>query len=122
MPSNTDIQMQIHLVQNYLVVVQVGETLVVGCVHHTVEVLCVDDSGLLLGFQVQDGQVVVFWVVVVPSDHDGHVVGCVIGLVGRGVSSTASLWVVSVGGCGVTGSCGRWHPVEALVLKRPRRK
>lgn len=43
------------------------------------------------GFQVQVGQVVLVCCALGFSVHVGHMVGLVIGVVGRGVSSTASL-------------------------------
>jgi len=86
-------------------------------------------SGILLGFwlvQVHVGHVVlvICWVVVLGlSVHVGHVVALVldvvIGVVGFGLPSAASAWVVKVGAWGVTGCGGRWQPSEMGVDKRP---
>lgn len=96
----------------------------------------VDDGvgGALLGFvvQVHVGQVVVLVGLAVTSVlvlglsvHVGHVVALVVdvvsGVVGRGLPSAASLWLVRVGGWGVTGCCGRLQSsnVDGDVDRRP---
>lgn len=65
------------------------------------------------GFSVHVGQVVVGVVVLEP-----------IGLVGRGLPSRASVCVVKVGACGVTGSIGFWQfpSMGCGVINRPDEK
>lgn len=112
----------------FLYLVVHHDVVLLGVLACWVELGFVDSCGILLEVwvdQVHEGHVVpvVCWVVLLGlSVHVGHVVAWVledvIGAVGRGLPSAASLWVVSVGAWGVTGCCGRWQSSETGVDKR----